>query len=122
LAKEQNKQKGDIGEQIATDYLVKKGYKILKRNFRCKFGEIDIVAKKGKTITFVEVKTKTSNELGSPEEMVDDHKMEKIGGMIEYFLSLIKTKPEPDVQVDVIAVEINAGGELLELRHLENFG
>ena len=61
---------GVQGEQAAQDYLKKKGYRIVETNFRTRYSEIDIVARKKDTIIFVEVRTKTSRKFGSPEESV----------------------------------------------------
>ena len=121
MSKKQNKQKGDLGEEIATKYLIKKGYKIIKRNFRCKFGEIDIIAKKGNDLVFVEVKTKTSDFFGVPEEMVDYGKLKKINDIIDYFLCFWKNKEELNIRIDVVAVELDEKGRLKEIRHIENF-
>lgn len=69
---------GDIGEEYAVNYLKKHRYKILSRNYRKRFGEIDIIAEKKGTVAFVEVKTRHENPLSSPFEAVDTNKQEKI--------------------------------------------
>ena len=78
MAKESNVTVGKIGEEIARDYLQKKGYKILEQNYRTKFGEIDLVAKDGKELVFVEVRTKTGEDFGTPEESLNYRKLQKI--------------------------------------------
>ena len=69
---------GDIGEEYAVNYLKKHRYKILSRNYRKRFGEIDIIAEKKGTVAFVEVKTRHENPLTRPFEAVDTKKQEKI--------------------------------------------
>ena len=69
---------GDIGEEYAVNYLKKHRYKILSRNYRKRFGEIDIIAEKKGTVAFVEVKTRHENPLTRPFEAVDTKKLEKI--------------------------------------------
>jgi putative endonuclease len=71
-------QKGKFYEDKAADYLKLKGYRILKRNFRSPYGEIDIIAGEGKYICFVEVKARNCNYLVSGKEAVDSRKIEKI--------------------------------------------
>ena len=73
-----NKTKGKIGEDICCDYLLKKGYSILNRNYRCKSGEIDVIAKKEDTIHFVEVKARNGEVFGTPAMAVDKRKQKKI--------------------------------------------
>lgn len=62
---------GFFGEEKAAEYLNLDGYKILERNYRCEYGEIDIIASRGKTLCFVEVKTKSDNKFGAPIEAVE---------------------------------------------------
>ena len=69
---------GDIGEEYVVNYLKKHRYKILSRNYRKRFGEIDIIAEKKGTVAFVEVKTRHENPLTRPFEAVDTKKQEKI--------------------------------------------
>lgn len=69
---------GQHGEQIAVDYLKKIGYKIKQRNFRCRQGEIDIVARDGSTLVFIEVKSKGQATFGAPQAMVTHTKQSTI--------------------------------------------
>ncbi len=77
---------GDRGEKIAASYLKKRGYKIIDRNFRCKLGEIDIVAYDGKTLVFVEVRTKRSTQFGSPECSVSFKKQKKLISLANFYI------------------------------------
>ena len=77
---------GKIGEDMAEAMLFSKGYTILDRNFRSYFGEIDIVCMKDEALYFVEVKTRTTDTFGAPEEAVDEMKQNRIRKTAEYFL------------------------------------
>ena len=77
---------GKIGEDMAEAMLFSEGYSILARNFRSYFGEIDIVCEKDDVLYFVEVKTRTSETFGDPEEAVDDLKKYRIRKTAEYYL------------------------------------
>ncbi|MCK9216573.1 MAG: YraN family protein [Firmicutes bacterium] len=73
-----NKSLGIYGENLAIEFLENKGYKILAKNYRCKIGEIDIIAADGDTLSFIEVKTRSSNQYGRPCEAVNYNKQIKI--------------------------------------------
>lgn len=73
-----NKLLGTYGEKIAVKFLENEGYIILTTNYRCRFGEIDIIAADGDTVAFIEVKTRSSNEYGEPSEAVNYTKQMKI--------------------------------------------
>ena len=111
-----NKKTGKIGEDIATKFLEGKGYEIIKRNFANKFGEIDIIARDGVVLVFVEVKTKIGEAFGSPEEMVGKGKLNKIKRMAAIYFN----GKEVPCRVDVLAVVLGAGNEISRLAHYEN--
>lgn len=83
MGKQQNKETGNRGETLAAEYLAKKGYKIVERNYRSKWGEVDIIAKDKNIVVFVEVKTKTTDQFGEPWEMVNRWKVEQVKRMGE---------------------------------------
>lgn len=85
-----NKQIGDAGESIACEVLCRQGYKILYRNYRCRYGEIDIIGYRGGEILFVEVKTRLSENFGRGREAVNRTKRKHIKDAAEYFLSRSK--------------------------------
>lgn len=99
---------GTQGEDYAVKLLRAKGYKILTRNFRSKFGEIDIVAQEGDTLVFIEVKTRWSDKFGAPEEAVTSRKLFKIKKTAEYFSLTHPTLPKK-LRIDVVAIEIEGG-------------
>lgn len=108
---------GYFGEQEACRYLKRCGYEILERNFRCRAGELDIVAKRGSLLCFVEVKTRRSFLCGAPGEAVDDRKRQHIKKAVQYYL-LSHEAGETELRTDVI--EIVVIGEKTYLRHIEN--
>lgn len=77
---------GKIGEQIAAEYIEKLGYKIIKRNFYCKQGEIDIIAQDNQEIVFIEVKTRTSTNYGRPSEAINKMKLKHMYRSAKYYL------------------------------------
>jgi putative endonuclease len=77
---------GELGEEEACRFLKKKGFKILKRNFNCPGGEIDIVARSGNLIVFVEVKARTSIEYARPEEAVGFRKRQNLKKAARYYV------------------------------------
>lgn len=104
----QNKRKtsdfGRIGEDFAVNLLLKNGYKIIDRNFRGRFGEIDVVAEHLGALIFVEVKTRWSNKFGKPEEAVTPQKLRKIAKTAEYF-SITHPSLSKKLRIEVVAIE-----------------
>ncbi|MGB9594865.1 MAG: YraN family protein [Candidatus Poribacteria bacterium] len=108
---------GNKGESIAEDYLKQKGYKIIQKNYRCRFGEIDIIAKDQDTIVFVEVRTKQNDNFGSPQDSITPAKIEKIS---KTSLSFIQEKKFAgfSYRFDFIAITFSQGKPNIE--HIEN--
>lgn len=96
---------GKIGEDLAIKYLKNKGYKIIERNFQCRQGEIDIIAKDKNEIVIIEVKTRKCLDYGNPAEAVDDNKRKRIYKSAEYYL-YIKKLEKFYVRIDVIEIYI----------------
>lgn len=112
---------GLVGEKIATKYLKKKGYKILERNCRDKYGELDIICKKQDIIIFIEVKTMSSDSpYGSPFEKVNYYKVKKLKQ--NAMLYLIKNNYPEDRywQIDVIGITLDYNTRRAEIEHLED--
>jgi putative endonuclease len=105
---------GAIGELLAIKALKKKGYKIIERNYRSKFGEIDIVAQEGRTLAFVEVKTRRTARFGGPKTAVTPGKQRKISMVaLEY---LKKTgQVNEKARFDVVAVRLLPGRPEIEI-------
>ena len=110
------KNTGNVGENIATRYLEKLGYRILERNFRCKLGEIDIIARDKDETVFIEVKTRKILSYGNPADSVNEPKQKHIYKAAEYYL-LINDKLEDFTRIDVIEVYINDIGH--KINHIK---
>ena len=93
---------GKRGEKLATDYLKKQGYKILKRNYKTPFGEADIIAQDKDEVVFVEVKTRIGDKYGTPREAVTKTKQQRYYKIAECYW--LKTGEEPNARFDVIEV------------------
>lgn len=115
----QRKSLGNLGENLALKHLKNKGYKILERNFRSKFGEIDIVAIESDVLVFVEVKTRWSKKFGPPEEAITPWKIKRIIKAGQYFKMLHPELPEA-MRIDAIAVDLSPGGEVGKIRIIKN--
>lgn len=109
---------GKIGEDYAIRLLAKNGYKILNRNFRSRFGEIDAVAKDCDTLVFVEVKTRWSRAFGNPEEAVTPQKLRRLVRAAQYF-KLLNPKTPDLMRVDVVATEVR-NGKVTSARVIKN--
>ena len=117
---ERNNIVGSWGESLAAEYLRKKRYKPVAMNYRCRFGEIDIIASNKKYLVFVEVKLRKSDRFASPMEHVDQHKQQRLRTTAEFFLSEYHTDLQPRFDV----VEIYAPEGILtanpKIYHLED--
>ncbi len=113
------KETGAIGEKLAADYLRKHGYKIIQRNFRCREGEIDIIAQKSDCLVFVEVRTKRNTAFGTPEESVTFLKRAKLISLADAYLQAYDRQPL-SWRIDVVAVELTPDNRISRLEHIEN--
>lgn len=112
---------GVFGEEQASKYLKKSKYKIVTRNFKTIFGEVDIIARNKKEIVFVEVKTRSSKSFATPAEFVDNEKISRITRVAEFFIKHYKCQLSP--RIDVIEVYISITGDkytVERINHLEN--
>ncbi len=118
---------GNLGEKLACEYLVKKGFKILGKNDRISFGEIDIVAKKrwrlfnnDTTIHFVEVKTIIRSDGFFPEDRVNQRKQQKLKNLVHIWLKKNKYPQSFPCQIDVIGITVNPETKKAEIRYFPN--
>ncbi len=110
---------GIRGEKLARDFLKKRGYRILETNYRCPEGEIDIVAKHKDSLVFIEVRTKTSLEFGSPEESITPAKQARMRATAYRYQQTHNDLPLL-WRIDMVAVELNRKGELWRIELIEN--
>ena len=110
---------GKLGEDIAVKYLVKHGYRIVERNYRKPWGEIDIIAKKKGILTFVEVKTQKSGFEWRPEENVNWHKKQQLRRIINTYLKESQMYGV-EWQVDVLAIELDFQTKNASVEHIPN--
>ncbi len=109
---EKTKILGKKGEDIAAAFLEKKGYNILFRNYKCSFGEIDIIAKHKKILSFIEVKTRSTKKYGFPQEAVTPAKQAKISRVALEFVQRYKMENRA-ARFDVVSVQsLNDGYEV----------
>ena len=109
---------GKKGEEIAKRYLEKKGYKILEKNYKTKYAEIDLIAKKRNELVFVEVRTKMGENFGTPEETIDKKKMRKLWGNAMAYAA--RNKWQGHYRVDAVCIVLKPSGEVNRLNHYEN--
>ena len=110
---------GILGEKIAGDFLKKRGYQILETNYRCPYGEIDIVARYGDYLVFIEVRTRKSLRFGSPEESITHAKRQKLIATAWHYQQDIADTPLL-WRIDTVAVELNQKNEILRIELTEN--
>jgi len=111
---------GRWGEALAAEYLRKKGFRILEAGWRCRLGEIDLIAADRKYLCFVEVKLRKSAAFGGAGEFVDRRKQEKLRATAELYLSQSPTKLQP--RFDVIEIYAPQGMDTLkpDIRQIPN--
>lgn len=113
------KQVGDKGEDIAADFLIDKGYDVIQRNYRCRYGEIDIIARDSETLAFVEVKTRHTTRFGTPQDSITRAKIDKISKTALWYIQ------ENDLinqscRFDVIAITYPKSSNEPNIQHIEN--
>lgn len=111
---------GKFGEEEAKKYLQKRGYIVLQTNYRCREGEIDLIAREGEWLVFVEVKTRRSYAYGMPCEAVDERKRSKIIAAAQKYLldNTIESALRFDV-IEVICASEGDGYRLKSLNHIK---
>jgi len=105
---------GKYGEKIAAEFLARQGLKLLGKNYYTRYGEIDLIASSGDEILFVEVKTRTSNEFGYPEDAVDWIKVMHLNKAINIYLA--DKKIEKFWRLDVISVEVDVKNKKAKIK------
>jgi len=109
---------GAFGERLAAAHLEAKGYRILARNYRCREGEIDVVAQDGETLVFVEVRTRRGDAMGGPAESVTASKEARLVAAATAYVQALP-QPPADQRIDVVAIQLSPGGHLLAIEHIQ---
>jgi len=110
---------GKLGEKTAQKFLKKQGYRIRETGYRCRHGEIDIIAQKKDYLVFVEVRTKTSLEFGTPEESITQAKKERLIASALTYTTSHNNLPSP-WRIDFVAVELDDKGKIKRIELIEN--
>ena len=114
------KQIGQLGETLAAEYLLNKQLHIRERNWRCRSGELDLIALDGDTLVFVEVRTRRNTGMfGSPQESVNWRKQQQVRQTAVAYLYRIGT-PNRTIRFDLVSVLLSVSGEFLSIHHLEH--
>lgn len=95
---------GSAGEEVAVKLLALNGYSVIERNFRTRTGEIDIIAKDGEYLCFIEVKKRTDTVSGYPEEAVTPYKIKQIQKTALFYLSKNRISPDTPIRFDVLVI------------------
>ena len=109
---------GKWGEEIAVEYLQKKGLRVMQRDWKSGHRDIDIIATDGECLIFVEVKTRQSCEYGLPVEAIDYHKLRNLNAAINHYIC--SRHIDMPFRLDVVSVVGNIGGQP-EITHIEDF-
>ena len=107
---------GKKGEQLAVDFLLKNDYQILEKNYRYLKAEVDIIAKKKDTVIAVEVKTRTSDYFGNPQDFVNPKKIKLLVAAMDYYV--VQQDLDVEVRFDIIAIITNFKHTKIE--HIED--
>lgn len=108
-----------LGENAACSYLQKKDYKVIARNFRKGYGEIDIIAIHQDTLVFIEVKTRSSDKYGTPFENVTPWKLKSLIHAAKFYKYILHPNLPDDIRIDAIGVNVWEN-EVVNIEHLEN--
>jgi putative endonuclease len=113
------KETGNLGEKLAREYLERHGYAVIETNYRSPSGEIDIVARQGDTLVFVEVRTKRSTAFGTAEESVTPLKKQHLIASAAHYCQSHEDLP-PSYRIDFIAVELGSDNRPTRISLIEN--
>lgn len=107
---------GHLGEELANEYLLKKGYLIKERNWRHQKAEVDIIAQKGEILAVIEVKTRSTDAFGDPKEFINKKKIKLLISAIDAYVC--SNCLDVDVRFDAIGIVIQ--GKKIRIEHLED--
>ncbi|NPV92100.1 MAG: YraN family protein [Firmicutes bacterium] len=110
---------GRAGEATALEYLTQKGYVLITRNYRCRLGEVDLIMKQGEKLAFIEVRSRSGEGFGLPQESVRAEKVARIQRIAQYFLSReLRGNWQGPVNLEMVAVRFGPGGTLKKIEHI----
>jgi len=118
LNKNNKSETGTIGESIAKRFLEKKGYKIIEQNFRTKYSEMDLIVNKKDVLVFIEVRTKTNDHFGSPEQTINKNKINRLIRSAQAYIAY--KKYQGSFQIDAICIILNPDGSPQLINHYES--
>ena len=110
---------GKWGEDVAGRFLEEKGYRLLDTNYRCRWGEVDIVAQEGDELVFVEVRTRRGAEFGTPEESVTAAKARRLIATAQDYLQQ-NGQEESEWRIDLIAIRLDGDRRVEDIAHLRH--
>lgn len=121
FSKDNRRAKGALAEQAAASFLETQGYRIVERNWRCRSGEIDLIAEHSDTIVVVEVRSRsvTALSFGTPAESITPRKIRQVRETANVYLHQMHCE-QRSVQFDVIAVMLAQGGAIASVEHIKN--
>ncbi len=111
---------GKKGESLVAEYLKSRGYIVIKRNYKDRYGEVDIIAEDCENLVFVEVKTRSENAIVSGFEAIDEKKKRLVKNEALMFTKRLKTDLEPRIDVAEVTVSIVDGKEVWKLNYIKN--
>jgi putative endonuclease len=126
MEREENKNVGSIGESVAVAFLIRKGFEVVERNYKKPYGEIDIIAKKGGIIRFIEVKTVSRENISKdredsggyrPEELVHSRKLDKISKIAQTYVH--ENNVQCEYQIDVVGILLDTHNKIAKCRLFE---
>jgi putative endonuclease len=109
---------GDFGESTARSHLLRAGYQIVASNWRCPIGEIDLVARQGGQLVFVEVRTRRLDGPVAPEESLSPAKRRRLAALALAYLAAASHADQPSFRIDLIAVAVDRTGRVAHLDHI----
>ena len=111
---------GKKGENLVAEYLKSKGFTVIKRNYKDRYGEVDIIAEDGDNLVFVEVKTRSENAIVSGLDAIDEKKKRLVKNEAVMFTKRLKTDLEPRVDVAEVTISVVDGKEVRKLKYIKN--
>ncbi|MBU5346531.1 YraN family protein [Paenibacillus lautus] len=118
--KDSRKQKGAAAEELAAAALIEKGYRVLDRNWRCRFGELDIVAETGETLVVIEVRSRSGTaSFGTPSESVNARKVMQVRNTAQQYVHQKRYYERP-IRFDVISIILRPDLTPVSMDHIEN--